>query len=139
MRKKEEELDESEKKRELNEAELKKATEQLAEKSARIAELETQVAELTPFKAEAEQLRQEKAAVELAAKQQELTAFAQAQGLDTANEVIASAIKDANYATLIAESIKHAKKNDTKPVVASYAMTNGLAMAGEYGDLLEKA
>lgn len=36
------------------------------------------MAELEPFKAEAEQLKQDKAAAELAAKQQELTIFAEA-------------------------------------------------------------
>ncbi len=39
-----------------------------AEKDARIAELKAQVAELTPFKAETEKLRQEKADAELAVK-----------------------------------------------------------------------
>lgn len=84
-------------------------------------------------------MRQEKAAAELAAKQQELTAFAQAQGLDMTNEVVAGAIKEVNYAALIAETIKQGKKNETTPVVASYAMTKGMVLAGEYGDLLGKA
>ena len=101
--------------------------------------MEAQVAELTPFKAEAEALKQEKVAAELAAKQQELSAFAQAQGLDLTNEAVAGAIKDVNYAAIIAETVKLDKKSDPKPAVASFAMTSGLTMAGEYGDLLEKA
>lgn len=84
-------------------------------------------------------MRQEKTAAELATKQQELTAFAQAQGLDMADEVIASAIKEVNYAALIAETVKRSKKDDPTPVVAAYAMTKGMSVAGEYGDLLGKA
>ena len=87
---------------------------------------------------EAEKLKAEKEAAELAAKQQELTAFAEAQGLDVKTENVASAIAELNYAALIAEANK-VKKNDVKPTVAAYALTSGLAVKGEYGDLLEKA
>ena len=31
------------------------------------------------------------------------------------------------------------KKSETKPTVASYAMTEGMNMNGDYGDLLGKA
>ena len=85
-----------------------------------------------------EKLKAEKEAAELAAKQQELTAFAEAQGLDVKTENVASAIAELNYAALIAEANK-VKKNDVKPTVAAYALTSGLAVKGEYGDLLEKA
>ncbi len=153
LKKKEEELEEAAAKKKECEAELAQAQLALtdketalaekdatiAERDARIAELDAQIAELTPFKAEVETLKAEKAAAELAAKQQELTAFAEAQGLDVAAETVAAAIKGVDYAALIAEVSKQNKKNETKPVVASYAMTNGLPAKGEYGDLLDKA
>lgn len=104
-------------------------------KDSRIAELETQVAELKPYKAEAEKLRADKAAAELAAKRQELTHFAEAQGLDVKADVIAEAIEKADYAALVAEAIK-AEKPATKPVIAAYAMGGGIAARGEYDDLL---
>lgn len=111
---------------------------QLTVKDSRIAELETQVAELEPYRAEAEQLRADKAAAELAAKQQELTRFAEAQGLDVKADVIAEAIEKADYAALVAEAIK-VEKPAAKPVVAAYAMGGGIAAKGEYDDLLGKA
>ena len=138
LRKKDEELEEAEKKRSRCEAELAECRAQLAERNERIAGLETQVAELTPFKAEAEQLRAEKAAAELAARQQELTRFAETQGLDLKADVSAEAIRKADYATLVAEVVK-AEKPAVRPVVASYAMGGGIAARGEYDDLLGKA
>ena len=96
------------------------------------------MSQLEPFKVEAEKLKAEKEAAELAAKQQELTAFAEAQGLDMKAENVASAIAELNYAALIAEANK-VRKNDVKPTVAAYALTSGLTVKGEYGDLLEKA
>lgn len=53
-------------------------------------------------------------------------------------ENVASAIAELNYAALIAEGNK-VRKNDIKPTVAAYALTSGLAVKGEYSDLLEKA
>ena len=53
-------------------------------------------------------------------------------------ENVASAIAELNYAALIAEANK-VKKNDVKPTVAAYALTPGLTVKSEYGDLLEKA
>ena len=93
---------------------------------------------LDSFKVEAEKLKAEKEAAELATKQQELTAFAEAQGLDVKAEDVAFAIAELNYAALIAEANK-VKRNEAKPTVAAYALTSGLAVKGEYGDLLEKA
>lgn len=119
LRKKDEDLENEKAQREKVEAELAEATTkldkaasdladantqlaeketQLTEKGARIAELEGQVTELTPFKAEVEQLRADKAAAELAAKQQELTRFAAAQGLDVKENAVAEAIQNADYA-----------------------------------------
>lgn len=124
--------------REKAEAELADAKQVNAEKDARIAELEAQVAELTPFKAEAEKLRQEKADAELAAKRQELTAFAEAQGLDTQSEAIAAAIQEVDYAFLMAEAIKQSKKPQPKTTLASFAVAGGMPLGGEYDDLLGK-
>ena len=138
LRQKDEALEETTEKQKQQEAELAAAQEQLAEKDARIAELEAQVSQLEPFKAEAEALKAEKAAAELAAKRQELSAFAEAQGLDVKAENVASAIAELNYAALIAEA-NRAKKAEAKPTVAAYALTSGLAVKGEYGDLLDKA
>lgn len=99
------------------------------------------MSELAPFKAEVETLKAEKAAAELAAKQQELTAFAQAQGLDVKEPAIAEAIQNADYAALVSAAVRAcANKPENKPVVASYTMAGGLPMKGnEYGDLLGKA
>lgn len=91
--------------------------------------------ELEPFRAEAEQLRADKAAAELAAKQQELTRFAQAQGLDIQAEGVAEAIRKADYAALVAEALK-VEQPAPRPVVAAYAMSAGIAAKGEYDDLL---
>lgn len=74
----------------------------------------------------------------MAAKQQELTAFAQAQGLDTQNEAIAAAIREVNYAALVAEAVKKNQKSEGKPTVASFAMSGGMHMGCEYDDLLSK-
>lgn len=86
-----------------------------------------------------ETLKAEKAAAELAAKQKELTAFAETQGLDVKEETVAAAIRDVDYAAVIASAMKQDPKSGAKPVVAAYAMTNGLSANGEYGDLLDKA
>ena len=102
---------------------------------AQIAELEGQVEELKPFKAEAEQLRADKAAAELTAKQQELTRFAEAQGLDVQMEAVAEAIQKADYAALVAEALR-VEKPVPRPVVAAYAMGAGIAAKGEFDDLL---
>ena len=148
LRKKEDELTEEREKREQAEAELSAAGEkltereaQIAEREKRIAELEAQVSELAPFKAEAETLKAEKAAAELAARQQELTAFAQAQGLDVQEAAIAEAIQKADYAALVAAAVKAgANKPESKPAVAAYAMAGGMPIKGnEYDDLLGKA
>ena len=138
LRQKDDALEETTEKQKQQEAELAAAQEQLAEKDARIAELEAQVSQLEPFKAEAEKLKAEKEAAEIAAKQQELTAFAEAQGMDVKAENVASAIAELNYAALIVEANK-VRKNEVKPTVAAYALTSGLTVKGEYGDLLEKA
>lgn len=91
-----------------------------------------------PYKAEAEALKAEKAAAELAAQQQELTAFAEAQGLDVKDEAVAAAIQNVNAGALIAQSMKHRQPTE-KPAVASYVLSGGMNMGGEYGDLLGKA
>ncbi len=109
-----------------------------AEKDARIAELESQVAELTPFRAEAEKLRQEKADAERAAKRQELTAFAEAQGLDMQSEAVTAAIQEVNYESLMAETMKQNKKSQPKPTLASFVMSGSMPLGGEYDDLLAK-
>lgn len=124
--------------REKAEAELADAKQVNAEKDARIAELEAQVDELTPFKAEAEKLRQEKADTALAAKRQELTAFAESQGLDTQSEAVVAAIQEVNYAFLMAEAMKQNKKPQSKPTLASFAVAGGMPLGGEYDDLLGK-
>lgn len=120
------------------EAELATCREDLSKKDTRIAELEAKVAELEPFKAEAEQLMQDKAAAELAAKQQELTSFAETQGLDVKETAIAEAIQKADYAALVAAAVKQPKPA-AKPTMASYALNGGLATKGDYDDLLAKA
>ncbi|MBQ8622573.1 MAG: hypothetical protein IJ422_09730 [Oscillospiraceae bacterium] len=120
------------------EAELATCREDLSKKDTRIAELEAKVAELEPFKAEAEQLKQDKAAAELAAKQQELTSFAETQGLDVKETAIAEAIQKADYAALVAAAVKQ-PKSAAKPTMASYALNGGLATKGDYDDLLAKA
>ena len=127
-------MDDEEKLRQKDDA-LEETTQKQKQQEAELAAAQKQ---LEPFKAEAERLKAEKEAAELAAKQQELTAFAEAQGLDVKAESVASAIAELNYAALIAEANK-ARKNDVKPTVAAYALTSGLAVKGEYGDLLDKA
>lgn len=102
MRKKEEELEDEKQARAKAEAELNDIQARLAEKDAYITVLEAQVEELTPFKAEAERLRADKAAAELAAKQQELTAFAEGQGLDLKDAAVVEAIQKVDYEALIA-------------------------------------
>lgn len=136
MRKKEE-LEEEKRQREQAEAALASANEQMAQRDARIAELEAKVTELTPFQAEVEQLRADRAAAELAAKQQELTRFAEAQGLDVQAEAVAEAIRKADYAALVAEALRE-EKPTAKPVVAAYAMSAGIPAKGEYDDLLSR-
>lgn len=124
--------------REKTETELADAKQVNAEKDTRIAELEAQVDELTPFRAEAEKLRQEKADAELAAKRQELSAFAESQGLDTQSEAVVAAIQEVNYAFLMAEAMKQNKKPQPKPTLASFAVAGGMPLGGEYDDLLGK-
>lgn len=124
--------------REKAETELADAKQVNAEKDTRIAELEAQVDELTPFRAEAEKLRQEKADAELAAKRQELSAFAESQGLDTQSEAVVAAIQEVNYAFLMAEAMKQNKKPQPKPTLASFAVVGGMPLGGEYDDLLGK-
>lgn len=67
-----------------------------------------------------------------------MTRFAEAQGLDVKETAVAEAIQKADYAALVAESMKK-EKTETKPVVASYAMGGGITAKGEYDDLLGKA
>ena len=54
------------------------------------------------------------------------------------DEVVASAIEEVDYATLIAESIKVGKPDPKQPVIAAYAM-GSITAKGEYDDLLGKA
>lgn len=51
---------------------------------------------------------------------------------------MAEAIQKADYAALVAETMK-TDKPAAKPVVASYAMGGGITAKGEYDDLLGKA
>ena len=64
--------------------------------------------------------------------------YAVSEGMDVKAENVASAIAELDYAALIAEANK-VRKNEVKPTVAAYALTSGLTVKGEYGDLLEKA
>lgn len=132
LKKKDDEVEEAEARKKTCEADLEAA-------NTRIAELEKQVEELTSYKAEAEALKAEKAAAELKARQDELTAFAEVQGLDVKCEAVASAIKELNYAALIAEANKASGKDAPRKTVAGYAVTAGLHAQGDYGDLLDRA
>ena len=82
----------------------------IAEASAKIAELTEKIAELTPFKEEADRIRAEKEAQELAKKRDEIGEYIVHSGLVTkdelANEDIAGIIEKVDYAAakmLIAE------------------------------------
>ena len=151
LRGKEQELEQAQAKCQQAEADLTAAQTQLTEKDAviaerdaaivvkdaRIAELEAQVAELTPYKEQAEALKQEKAAAELNARQQELRHFAEAQGLDTGAEAVANAITQVDYAALIAQ-VNQKQPGVPRAVAANYAL-GGISAKGEYDDLLAKA
>lgn len=98
----------------------------IAEATAKIAELNSQIAELTPFKEEAERIRAEKEAEELAEKRNEIRSYLIKTGLvkddELASEDIASIIENVDYAaakSLIADRYISSLENETKVVGVS--------------------
>lgn len=129
-------LEDEEREKQENEEKEASLTEQIIGKDTRITELEEQVAEFINCKAEMESLRAEKLAAELKMKQDELTRFAELNGLDKEAETVAKAIADANYPALMAEAMKKCNgKPDTK--LAPYAVAELNAKHSEYGGLLD--
>lgn len=111
----------------------------IAERDAKISELEARVAELEGFKSEAETLRAEKVAAELKVKQDELTKFAELNGLDAKDEIVAKAIAEVDYPALMAEAMK-AVPTGAKGTLAPYALSGkGIKTGSEYGGLLDSA
>lgn len=93
----------------------------IAEATAKIAELNSQIAELTPFKEEAERIRAEKEAEELAERRNEIRSYLTKTGLvkddEFANEEIASIVENVDYAaakSLIADRYISSLGNETK-------------------------
>ena len=87
-----------------------------------------------------ETLRAEKEAAELKAKQDELTKFAQCQGLDEKDEVIAKAIAEVDYPALVAEAVKLKVTDPKDAKVAPFAVAALKTESGtNYGGLLDSA
>lgn len=101
-------------------------------------ELTAEVESLKGFKVVAETLQAEKEAATLASQQNELRQFAQLHNLDEKDEAIASAIKDVNYAALVAEVTKCADGGKGAKL-APYAMAQAIKTESMYGGLLDRA
>lgn len=121
----------------------------------KVAELESSVEELTPYKAQVEQIEEEKKAAALAERKQKLTTFATKNGLDVAVAEVAEAIENLNYEAIV-ELAAEAKLSETEESEknvddeedgdekgyskksASFAMGDGIKLEGAYGGILAR-
>ena len=99
--------------------------EQLAAQEVKLAEMET---DLTAIRTEKDEAVKE-------VKRVDMRIFAQVHQLSLEDEAVAKAIENVDHAALMAESL--AKKPAPAPVMAAYAMTNGLNQ-DVYGGLLDR-
>lgn len=111
------------------------------ERDRTIAELQERIKVLEQCEAELNKLKSEIAAAELKKEQDKASNFAQKQGLDVNDEKVAKAINDVDYkaiASLVMEKEPEEKKNENGVAIASFTMTEGMTISGEYGGLLER-
>lgn len=114
----------------------------IAEKDAKIAELETKIAELEQIKAQYDQIIAEREAQALAEKQAKAKAFAEKQGLNTEDAVVAEAIQSLDY-TKIAElsMAEEQEENEIEPVRQTITLASFVEMEvsdDKYGGLLSR-
>lgn len=119
-------------------AECKK---QIAALAAQCDTLRSQLEAAMKCKAELEQMKQEKAAAELAASQARAKCFAERQGLNVEDEKTSRAIAELDYKAIAEMAMEHdAPKGDNGYAVASSLVTDGFEMkGGKYDDLLAPA
>lgn len=111
------------------ETELNNKEEEMAQKDRHCAELEgqietlnQQVAELTPYKEQVETMQAEAEAQALAEKKNKIKNYAQKNGLDLEDQVIAEAIENMDYEALIAQVMEKIDEiADPTPALASFS------------------
>ena len=114
----------------------------IAEKDAKIAELEAKIAELEPIREKYEAIVAEREAQELADKQAKARAFAEKQGLNTEDAVVAEAIEKLDY-TKIAElsMAEEQEEPETEPARQTITLASFVEMEvsdDKYGGLLSR-
>ena len=105
-------------------------SEKIAELQKQCADLEAQIEELKGYKAELEQLKAEREDAERKAKREELKAYAEAEGLDVENEIIASAIENMDHALLVSEVMKQKNAKKEEPAKISVVATFDMQQNG---------
>lgn len=111
---KEDELKEKDEKLNEKEEEIAQKNERCSELEAQIEALNQQIAELTPYKERIEAMEAEAAAKALAEKREKMKAYAQKNGLDIEDQVIAEAIENMNYEALVAQVMEVEEEEEAK-------------------------
>lgn len=119
-------------------AECKK---QIAALSAKCETLQCELDAALKCKAELEQMKQEKAARELAENQERAKCFAEKQGLNVNDEAVSHAIAELDYKAIAEMSMaKQEKQSDQTQTAIASVLTDGFEMkGGKYDDLLAPA
>lgn len=112
------------------------------EKDQVIAGLQARIAELEIAEAELRQLKEAQAMAELAEKQNKAKAFASKQGLDVANEAVAQAIENLDYAAIAELAMANDAETENTTIEQKPEMTMAsyvdIGIVGKYGDLLDR-
>lgn len=103
----------------------------------RCAELEAENAELNKVKAEFDKITEEKKAAELQAEKDAMKAYASKQGLNTENSVIAEAIENLDYKTIVAE-VMNKTTNSKQETSTTYLASFTEIKPSGYSYLLER-
>lgn len=119
-------------------AEFKK---QIAALSARCETLQCELDAALKCKAELDQMKQEKAARELAENQARAKCFAEQQGLNVQDETVSHAIAELDYKAIAEMCMaKQEKQSDQTQTAIASVLTDGFEMkGGKYDDLLAPA
>lgn len=113
----------------------------IAEKDAKIAELETKIAELEQIKAQYDEIIAEREAKALAEKQAKAKAFAEKQGLNAEDTVVAEAIKNLDYTKIAELSMAEEQDEPQAEPVQTITLASFVEMEvsdDKYGGLLSR-
>ena len=120
-----------------SESETATASWELQCKQEEIDRLRVEIASLTAARDELEKIKSEMAAREMEANQAMAKAFAEKQGLDSAEEAVAKAIAELDYRAIAELVMSKESPVDTNEKIATASfMGDGFEMKGRWDDLL---